>query len=84
MTEHHVGTLTLSGIGNADAPQDETQIFQDPEPDLGRHAYEAYCSATGWKSAVSGVPLPYWEQQTDQIRGAWTQAAEAVKRVILD
>lgn len=73
MTEHHEGNLTLTGLGNP-----------DPAPDLGRHAYEAYCAATGGLSLVSGAQLPAWEDLAPDIRGAWAVAADAVARVILD
>lgn len=73
MTEHHSGKLELSGLGNP-----------EPAPDLGRHAYEAYCAATGWKSLASGGDLPSWEDQGEEYRAAWQMAATAVARVILD
>lgn len=43
----------------------------------GQIAYEAYCARTGWKSAVSGAPLPQWDQQAQIIREAWECAAAA-------
>lgn len=45
---------------------------------LGQVAYEAYCESTGWKSAVSGAPLPGWDTQTEEIKQAWKAAALAV------
>lgn len=34
-----------------------------PTPDEAAKAlYEAYCGVTDWKSAVSGDPLPSWEE----------------------
>lgn len=47
----------------------------------GQIAYEAYCESTGWKSAVSGQPLPQWEQVKHDIKRAWQAAGNAVKLV---
>lgn len=49
-----------------------------PEPTSGgQAAYQAYCASTGWRSAVSGDPLPSWADQRPAIRQAWTHAAGA-------
>lgn len=48
---------------------------------LGQIAYEAYCETTGWKSAVSGAPLPQWTEQAPKISEAWEAAARAVASV---
>lgn len=45
----------------------------------GRWAYEAYCATTHWRSAVTGEPLPPWDEQREDIRAAWRAAAEAVR-----
>lgn len=45
---------------------------------LGQVAYEAYAESTGWKSAISGAPLPTWDAQADVIKTAWEAAANAV------
>ena len=45
---------------------------------LGQIAYEAYCKQTGGRSAVTGAPLPTWDQQSDAIKAAWEAAAQAV------
>lgn len=45
---------------------------------LGRGAYEAYCQSVGGKSAITGDPLPAWEDQRPEIREAWRAAADAV------
>jgi hypothetical protein len=50
--------------------------------DLGQVAYEAYCAATGGRSAVTGEPLPTWEDQAPTICAAWERAAEAVRRAL--
>lgn len=46
--------------------------------DVGKIAYEAYSAKTGHRSAVSGEPLPSWEEQSQEIRDAWQASAEAV------
>lgn len=86
MTEHHVGSLELLGEGNGPAgPVDEAERFRDePEPDLGRHAYDAYCAATGGVSLVTGAQLPAYDALPADIRAAWQMSATAVARVILD
>lgn len=62
--------LERSGALHVDAPAGEA---------IGRIAYEAYAGSTGWKSAVSGAPLPQWDQQAPAIRAAWCVAAAAAK-----
>lgn len=52
--------------------------------DLGRIAYLAYCRSTGGKSAVTGDPLPSWEDQRPEIRTAWRAAADAVASVFTE
>jgi hypothetical protein len=47
----------------------------------GRVAYEAYAASTGWKSAISGEPLPAWDVQAVHIRAAWEDAGSEVLRV---
>lgn len=46
---------------------------------LGKVAYDAYRATTGGHSAVTGQPLPEWEDQSEQIREAWSAAARAVR-----
>ncbi len=48
---------------------------------LGRIAYEAYCDSTEWKSAITGQPLPIFEQSPEPVRRAWIAAAAAVRHV---
>lgn len=45
---------------------------------LGQIAYEAYCTTTDWKSAVSGAPLPQYHEQRKEVIGAWEAAGTAV------
>lgn len=45
---------------------------------LGQVAYEAYCNHTGWKSAISGAPLPQWKDVKPDIKAAWESAGQAV------
>ena len=47
------------------------------EQPLGQVAYEAYCGK-GWKSLISGAPLPQWEEVRPDIQAAWDAAADAV------
>lgn len=42
---------------------------------LAREAYEAYCSAAGGKSLVTGDPLPSWEMLPEKIQHAWLMSA---------
>lgn len=46
---------------------------------LGKLAYEAYCGFTGFKSLVSGQPLPAWHTLRVDIQKAWLCSAEAVR-----
>lgn len=45
---------------------------------LGEIAYNAYCESVGGVSAVTGDPLPAWEDQRDRVKLAWESAALAV------
>lgn len=44
----------------------------------GQLAYQAYAASTGWKSAISGAPLPQWNDQAQAVKDAWEAAAEAI------
>lgn len=55
-----------------------SELLSDVNRTLGQTAYEAYCSHTGWKSLVSGGPLPAWSSLDLRIKDAWEAAAEAV------
>jgi hypothetical protein len=46
--------------------------------DPGKLAYEGYSAYSDNKSLVSGEPLPTWEEQSEEIRGAWRAAADVV------
>jgi len=48
---------------------------------LGQIAYEAYCNHTGWKSLVSGAPLPVWKDLDKTIKIAWEVAGKAANEV---
>lgn len=48
----------------------------------GQLAYEAYCETTEWKSAVTGAPLPQWDQVKPEIVKAWENAAVATRRPV--
>lgn len=47
--------------------------------DLGKIAYDAYCSCREWKS-YDGKPLPQWADVQADIKDAWRRAADAVVR----
>mgnify|MGYP000903260148 CR=1 FL=1 len=44
---------------------------------LAKHLYEAYCEHTGGKSAVTGHPLPKWDDVAPAVRDAWHATAKA-------
>ena len=48
---------------------------------LGKIAYDAYCKSRNWKS-VRGEQLPHFDAQSCELKDAWLEAAEAVKREI--
>jgi hypothetical protein len=63
--------------------QVRTGGFVEPEElELGRLAYEAYCAATDWKSAVTGATLPPFYKTPEAVRIAWVAAAQAVKNEV--
>lgn len=43
---------------------------------IAKAAYDAYCTARGWKS-VTGQALPPFDGQTEELQRAWQLAAEA-------
>lgn len=45
---------------------------------LGKAAYLAYRESVGGISAISGDPLPMWEQCPPVVREGWRAAADAV------
>jgi|HubBroStandDraft_2_1064218.scaffolds.fasta_scaffold09378_5 hypothetical protein len=49
-----------------------------PGPDYGKIAYDAYVASSKGKSLISGLPLPNWAAQAQNIKDAWRAAAEAV------
>lgn len=40
--------------------------------------YEAYAARAGWKSLVTGDPLPQWSQLPGSVANGWFAAATAV------
>lgn len=48
---------------------------------LGQVAYEAYFEYSKGKSLISGAPLPTFQAQSLEVRGAWEEAARAVVAV---
>jgi hypothetical protein len=46
--------------------------------EYGQIAYDAYCEAVGWKSAVTGQKLPLFKDTLNIIQSAWIDAALAV------
>lgn len=59
------------------------QLEQQPAFHAGREAYEAYCRQTGWKSLVSGAPLPQWPELSAEIQSAWSCSAAWVAGRVL-
>jgi len=53
------------------------------DEDLGRTAYEAYLTATGGVSLVSGESLPSWDNNADQFKTAWVTVGQAVRAYTL-
>jgi hypothetical protein len=51
-------------------------------PDLGQIAYEAYCAQTGWRSLISGAPLPPFAELKTEIQKAWRASAQAVQDTV--
>lgn len=49
---------------------------------LARMAYEAYCEATGWRSAITGQELPPFDKTPDAVQAGWMAAAYAVRYAI--
>ena len=47
---------------------------------LAETAYNAYRKRTGGKSAINGEPLIDFGQQSNLVRDAWDEAAEAVRK----
>jgi hypothetical protein len=43
-----------------------------------RKAYEAYAGRAGWKSLVTGDPLPQWADLPGSVMNGWFAAATAV------
>jgi hypothetical protein len=46
---------------------------------LAQYLYEAYCCHTEWKSAVTGAPLPQWQNISPAVRDAWYATARAAQ-----
>lgn len=44
---------------------------------LDQILYEAYCEEAGWKSAVTGAPLPQYDQCPDAVKRCWRATADA-------
>lgn len=49
---------------------------------LTRANYNGYCEKAGWKSLVTGDPLPAFENLPPAIREAWEAGTEAVETLI--
>ncbi len=49
---------------------------------LGKIAYEGYCSKSGNKSLITGAQLPSWDDLSEDIKAAWFAAADAVAEVL--
>lgn len=69
--------MVLKNIGN---PTPYPDSYLTPQV-LAEKLYNAYCESTGWKSAVTGAPLPPWcDLVADESRKAvvegWLAAAK--------
>jgi hypothetical protein len=51
----------------------------DEEWKLGKIAYDAYCGTTGFKSAITGDPLPPFHLTPEAVQSGWIAAAGAVR-----
>ena len=51
--------------------------------ELGKIAYDAYCEVTDWKSAITGAPLPAFEETPALVQAAWRIAAKAVAATVI-
>lgn len=80
----------LANFGLFSNAVDEEQSSQETAPpvtspaarqnleDLRAKAlYDAYCERTGYRSAVTGDPLPTFEKLPEAVRDAWGAAAHA-------
>lgn len=47
--------------------------------ELAKIGYEAYCTATGGKSAVTGCDLPKFEDTPQTVKDAWIAAGLAIQ-----
>ena len=57
--------------------------MESEERVLGRTAYEAYCVATGGKSAITGDTLPEFGATPELVQTAWIAAAQAIKELTI-
>lgn len=51
---------------------------------LGQIAYESYANYSGWRSLVTGEPLPNWDRLRPSVQGAWQAAARGVAEEMAD
>lgn len=58
--------------------------FPEPQIELAKVAYEAYCNHTGWKSLATGQDLPQWEVLKPSIKAAWLVSARAIRELVLE
>ncbi len=54
---------------------------ETPERRYGEAAYVAYCERFGNRSAITGEPLPMFDEQRPDIQDAWVAAALAARAV---
>ena len=52
--------------------------FTDVQYEMAEVAYHGYCKQTGWKSVVTGDPLPTFTTLRKEIRDAWAAGAVAL------
>lgn len=62
----------------SDIVTESSSLLFPSKEEAGKTAYNAYKSASGGKSLVSGADLPEWEWLSEPIRFSWTHVAEVL------
>jgi hypothetical protein len=90
MQDHFTkGAAATFGIEEAHVTKDQRRLFKEAymhclvdraaEPELvedrAPQLYEAYAEKAGWKSVITGAPLPPWEDVPPAVRECWLAAA---------
>lgn len=56
---------------------------EERELELAKIAYEAYCESTDWKSAITGDPLPQFNNCRPSVQKAWLAVVERMIEEII-